>query len=165
METLDLLQVRYRDRLLPSDAQSVFTIVKSSGFFSPQEVEVAVELVKEGQAKGIASGYCFLFAEIDKEVAGYTCYGPIPCTVESFDIYWIAVSASLRGLGLGKELLEKTEKKIQSMGGRRVYVDTSSRAQYAPTHAFYRRCGYHEAAVLEHFYAPQDHRIIFLKVL
>ena len=165
METLDLLQVRYRDRLLPSDAQGVFTIVRSSGFFSSQEVEVAVELVKEGQSKGLSSGYCFLFAEIREDVAGYTCYGPIPCTAESFDVYWIAVSASLRGLGLGKELLEKTEEKIQSMGGRRVYVDTSSRAQYAPTRAFYRRCGYHEAAVLEHFYAPQDHRIIFLKVL
>jgi len=165
MESLDHPQVRYRDRLLPSDEHSVLAIVKSSGFFSPQEVEVAVELVKEGQNKGLSSGYCFLFAEISEEVAGYACYGPIPCTAESFDLYWIAVSASLRGLGLGKELLEKTEKKIQSMGGRRVYVDTSSREQYAPTHAFYRRCGYREAAVLEHFYAPQDHKIIFLKVL
>jgi len=165
METLDLPQVRYRDRLLPSDAQSVFAIVKSSGFFSTQEAEVALELVKEGQTKGISSGYCFLFAEIREEVAGYTCYGLIPCTAESFDIYWIAVSASLRGLGLGKGLLKKTEEKIQSMGGRRVYVDTSSRAQYAPTRAFYMRCGYHEAAVLEHFYAPEDHKVIFLKVL
>jgi len=165
MEPLDLQEVRYRDCPLPSDAQSVSTIVRSSGFFSSREVDVAVELVRERETKGLSSGYCFLFAEMGGEVAGYTCFGPIPCTAESFDIYWVAVSASLRRLGLGRDLLQKTENKIRGMGGRRVYVETSSRPQYAPTHAFYRRCGYHEAALLEDFYAPHDHKIIFLKVL
>jgi GNAT superfamily N-acetyltransferase len=140
-------------------------IVRSSGFFSPREVEVAAELVKERAAKGLSSGYYFLFAEKQNDLAGYTCFGPIPCTAESFDIYWIAVSEPLRRLGLGKALLQKTEDNILGMGGKRVYIETSSRAQYAPTHAFYSRCGYIEAACLEHFYAPHDHKIIFLKVL
>ena len=164
VETIDQ-EVRYRDCLLPSDADNVCTLVRSSGFFSPQEIDVAVELVKERETKGLSSGYYFLFAEKAGEVAGYTCFGPIPCTTESFDIYWIAVSESLRRLGLGRELLQKTEEKIGAMGGRRVYVETSSRPQYEPTHAFYRRCGYGEAALLKHFYAPEDHKIIFLKVL
>jgi len=163
--TINLQTVTYRDGLLPSDAEHVSTIVRSSGFFSTREIEVAVELVKERETKGLSSGYYFLFAEREGEVAGYTCFGPVPCTAESFDIYWIAVSASLRKLGLGRELLQHTEGRIQGMGGKRVYVETSSRPQYAPTHAFYRRCGYREAARLEHFYAPDDHKIIFLKVL
>lgn len=165
MEAINLHQVRYRDCLVPSDSDKVGAIVRSSGFFSAQEVEVAMELVKERQSKGPSSGYFFLFAEIGEEVAGYTCFGPVPCTQESFDIYWIAVSESLRRLGLGRELLGRTEERIKEMSGRRVYVETSSRLQYIPTHAFYMRCGYGQAAVLEHFYSPDDHKIIFLKVL
>jgi ribosomal protein S18 acetylase RimI-like enzyme len=165
VEAMNLQEVRYRDYLLPYDSDKVCAVVRSSGFFSPQETDVAVELVKERETKGLSSGYFFLFAEIGGDVAGYTCFGPIPCTVESFDIYWIAVSESLRGLRLGRELLRKTEEKIREMGGKRIYVETSSRAQYEPTHAFYRRCGYKEAALLEHFYSPDDHKIIFLKVL
>ena len=165
METISLQEIKYRHRPLPSDAENIRTIVRSSGFFSPPEIEVAVELLKEREAKGLSSGYHFLFAEKDKALAGYTCFGPIACTAESFDIYWIAVSEPLRRLGLGKALLQKTEDNIRGMGGKRVYVETSSRAQYAPTHAFYSRCGYKEAARLEHFYAPDDHKIIFLKVL
>jgi ribosomal protein S18 acetylase RimI-like enzyme len=165
MEDMNLQNVRYRDYLLPSDSDKVYSIVRSSGFFSPQEINVAVELVKERETKGPSSGYFFLFAEMAGDVAGYTCFGPIPCTEESYDIYWIAVSEPLRRLGLGRELLRRTEEKITEMGGRRIYVETSSRAQYQPTHAFYRRSGYGEAAILEHFYSPDDHKIIFLKVL
>jgi ribosomal protein S18 acetylase RimI-like enzyme len=162
---MNLPEVVYREQLLPSDEDWVFSIVGSSGFFSPQEVEVAVELVRERQRKGPSSGYYFLFAEKAGEVMGYACFGPIPCTVHSFDIYWIAVTESLRRLGLGKELLGKAEERIKSMGGKRIYVETSSRTQYEPTHAFYKRCGYKEAAVLEDFYSPGDHKIIFFKVL
>jgi ribosomal protein S18 acetylase RimI-like enzyme len=165
MEAMNQQEVKYRDYLLPSDSGKVCAIVRSSGFFSPQEIDVAVELVKEGETKGPSSGYFFLFAETGCDVAGYTCFGPIPCTVDSYDVYWIAVSEPLRGLGLGRELLKRTEERIGEMGGRRIYVETSSRALYLPTHAFYRRCGYREAALLEHFYAHDDHKIIFHKVL
>ncbi|MBN2031858.1 MAG: GNAT family N-acetyltransferase [Deltaproteobacteria bacterium] len=140
-------------------------MVRSSDFFSSQEVEIAVELVRERERKGLSSGYHFLFAEKGGELSGYTCFGPVPCTLESFDLYWIAVSKSLRGLGLGKELLRRTEERIRAIGGKRLYVETSSRSQYEPTHNFYKRCGYSKAALLEHFYAPDDHKIIFLKTL
>lgn len=165
METTNLREVTYRDSPLPSDSDAIRTIVSSSGFFSPQEIEVAVELVREREIKGLSSGYFFIFAEKDNKVGGYTCFGPIPCTAESFDIYWIAVLESLRRLGLGLELLKRTEATIRRLGGKRIYVETSSRPQYDPTRAFYRTCGYREAAVLEHFYSANDHKIIFLKVL
>jgi ribosomal protein S18 acetylase RimI-like enzyme len=165
VEAMNLQEVRYRDYLLPPDSDKVSAIVRSSGFFSAEEVSVAAELVNERGSKGPSSGYFFLFAEAGGDMAGYTCFGPIPCTKESFDIYWIAVSECLRQMGLGKELLRRTEEKIKEMGGKRIYVETSSRPQYEPTHAFYSRCGYEQAAVLEHFYSPDDHKIIFLKVL
>lgn len=140
-------------------------ILESSGFFYPDEVDVAVELVDERLSKGVASGYHFLFAEQDGQVVGYTCFGPIPCTQVSYDLYWIAVHEQQRNQGLGRLLLEGSEQAIAALGGRRIYVETASRPQYEPTRAFYQRCGYQVAAVLEQFYAPGDDKVVFLKVV
>ena len=140
-------------------------IVVSSGFFSEAEIEVAVELVQERLNKGVESGYFFLFAERDQKLAGYSCFGPIPCTVESYDIYWIAVQQELRRSGLGVKILKNAEEKIRKMGGKRIYVETSSRQQYRPTRSFYSRCGYRREATLENFYSSGDHKVVYLRVL
>ena len=57
------------------------------------------------------------------------------------------------------------ETEIVKAGGTRVYVDTSSRKQYAPTRTFYERVGYSKDALLEDFYAPGDGKVIYVKVL
>ena len=41
--------------------------------------------------KGAASGYEFVIAEDDSSMVGYACFGEIPCTVGSYDLYWIVV--------------------------------------------------------------------------
>jgi GNAT superfamily N-acetyltransferase len=143
------------------DAAAVRRIVESSGFFSAAEIDVAVELVDERLAKGAASGYEFVFAEAGGRTVGYTCYGLIACTVASYDLYWIAVEESHRGGGLGRVLLEESERRILAAGGQRVYIETSNRAQYLPTRGFYLRCGYAEEAVLKDFYAPGDDKVIY----
>ena len=158
-------QTTWREEPRPSDMKHVREIVVSSGFFSKAEIEVAVELVQVRLNKGIESGYHFLFAEEDKKVVGYSCFGPIPCTVESYDIYWIAVQEELRRSGLGVELLKKVEEKIKEMGGKRIYVETSSREQYEPTRSFYSRCGYRKEATLKNFYSPGDDKVIYLRAL
>lgn len=158
-------QITWREEPRPSDRKRVREIVVSSGFFSEAEIEVAVELVQERLNKGIESGYYFLFAEKDREVAGYSCFGPIPCTVESYDIYWIAVQEELRGSGLGAEILKRVEERIREIGGKRIYVETSSREQYKPTRSFYSRCGYRKDATLKNFYSPGDDKVIYLRVL
>jgi ribosomal protein S18 acetylase RimI-like enzyme len=158
-------EITWREEPQPSDLKIVRDIVFSSGFFSEAEIDVAVELVQERLNKGLASGYYFVFAEREGEVIGYSCFGPIPCTVESFDIYWIALKNELRGAGWGRQILKRVEGRIREMGGKRLYVETSSRDQYKPTQSFYRTCGYREEAVLKDFYSPGDHKVIFLKVL
>lgn len=155
----------FRQEVLQSDAQHVRELTTSTGFFMDAEIDVAVELVEERLSKGESSGYYFVFAEQGGRVVGYTCFGPIPCTIASFDLYWIAVHDSCRGQGVGKALMRKSEECIAAMGGTRVYIETSSRAQYVPTRQFYFACGYQEAAVLADFYAPGDGKVIYLKVL
>lgn len=158
-------QITWREEPHAPDMEHVREIVVSSGFFSEAEIEIAVELVQERLNKGVESGYYFVFAERDQKLAGYSCFGPIPCTVESYDIYWIAVQQELRRSGLGVTILKNAEEKIRKMGGKRIYVETSSREQYRPTRSFYRRCGYLKVATLENFYSSGDHKAIYVRVL
>ncbi len=156
-------RITWREEPVSTDIGDIVEIVKSTGFFNDEELDVAAELVEERLTRGTASGYYFLFMELDKKVTGYSCYGPIPGTLTSFDLYWIAVHNELRGMGLGKVIMERTEKEIARMGGNQIYVETSSRDLYIPTRKFYERCGYIAEARLKDFYAPGDDKIIYVK--
>jgi ribosomal protein S18 acetylase RimI-like enzyme len=149
-----------------ADREAVRRIVVSTGFFNDEEVDIAVELIEESLAKGAeASGYHFIFGEADGRTVGYACFGPIAGTAASFDLYWIGVDAAARGRGIGRRLMDAAERRIAAMGGRRVYVETSTREQYAPTRAFYERCGYKIEAILENFYGDGDGKAIFIKIV
>jgi GNAT superfamily N-acetyltransferase len=155
----------FRHQAGPADRAAVRDIVESTGFFSPAEVEVADELVRERLAAGPASGYHFVFSERDGHTAGYACYGPIAATEGSYDLYWIAVHKDRQGQGLGRIILGECERLIRAEGGRRIYIETSHRPQYVSTRAFYQRCGYFLEAVLKDFYAPGDDKAIYVKSL
>jgi GNAT superfamily N-acetyltransferase len=160
-----MLKWTFREEPTPEDRENIRSIVQSTGFFHPPEVDVAVELVDERLSKGTPSGYFFVFAEHEGRTVGYTCYGPIACTLASYDLYWIAVDESYRGQGLGRALVEETERQIHAVGGLRVYIETSDRPQYTPTRGFYDRCGYRLETVIEDFYAPGDGKAIYVKAL
>jgi GNAT superfamily N-acetyltransferase len=158
-------EIRIREDVRGEDAATVRRITESSGFFYPEEVDTAVELVEERLAKGLASGYHFLFAERGGETIGYACYGPIACTKSSWDFYWLAVEDRFRGKGIGSRLIEGTERGIRERGGTRVYIETSSRPLYDPTRALYLKRGYREEARLEDYYGPGDSKVDYVKVL
>ena len=157
--------VEFRDEIAANDVERVRRLVEKTGFFYPAEVEVAVELVEERLKKGAESGYFFVMADHYGRLAGYACFGPVPCTASSYDLYWIAVHPDFQGRGLGRRLLKESERRIRSAGGTRIYVDTSQRIQYASTRAFYETCGYRLEAVLADFYGPGDGKAVYCKVL
>jgi ribosomal protein S18 acetylase RimI-like enzyme len=139
-------------------------IVTSTAFFSDPEVDVAEELISERLAKGEASGYLFVFAESpDGRSLGYACYGPTPCTERTFDLYWIAVHETMRGLGLGKRLLAEVEGRLRNIGGGKLIAETSSRRQYEPTQKFYLSCGFDQEARIRDYYAPGEDILYFTK--
>jgi GNAT superfamily N-acetyltransferase len=157
--------ISFRYAPVPEDCAVVRAIVASTGFFNPAEVGIAVELVEERLARGQRCGYFFVFAERGGEVPGYACYGPIDGTEGSFDLYWIAVGDGRRGHGLGRALMEETERVVRAAGGRRVYAETSGRDQYEPTRRFYERLGFVAEARLRDFYAPGDDKVFYVKAL
>ena len=147
------------------DPGAVRRLVEATGFFSAVEADVSEELVKERLAKGPESGYHFVFAELEGQLAGYACYGPVPLTASSYDLYWIVVSPELQGGGIGRILLQEAERLARGAGGTRLYAETSGRGQYESTRAFYERAGFRREAVLEDFYAPGDSKLIYTKPL
>jgi GNAT superfamily N-acetyltransferase len=155
----------FRYEVTNQDPEKIRRLTEATGFFYPYEVDIAVELAEDRLSHGAESGYHFIMAEQDDRLAGYACFGPIPCTLDSYDLYWIAVYPDIQGRGLGRELISEAEKHIEKAGGRRIYVDTSERPQYDSTRAFYEKCGYRLEAVLKDFYAPGDGKAIYCKSL
>ena len=157
--------VAVRRGLTAADRASIASLLAATGFFNPEELEVALELVDDRLRHGDESHYRFLVAELDGNVAGYACWGPIPGTAESVDLYWLAVDPAAQGGGVGRAVVRACEDWILEEGRRRVYIETAGRPQYVPTRAFYLACGYEIAAELPDFYAPGDGKVVYVKVL
>lgn len=157
------MEIRFRKEILPSDPERVREIVESTGFFYDYEIPVAVELAQtaldEGQEK---SEYYFLFAEVDGVTVAYSCFGPIACSVGSYDLYWIATHNDFRGTGVGGKLLDATHERIKEMKGRLVVAETSGTEKYLPTRNFYLKNGYLAEAVIKDFYQPGDDKYMFI---
>jgi GNAT superfamily N-acetyltransferase len=157
----------FRSELSGIDPERIALIVAGTGFFTAEEVGIAVELAEETRARGAAAGYEFLLLDADGtgELAGYACFGRIPATENSWDLYWIVVGRNFQRLGLGRRLLAGTEAAVRRAGGARLYIDTSSRPQYLTTRRFYAACGYTVAAELPDFYRAGDGKVIYVKAL
>jgi D-alanine-D-alanine ligase len=163
--TKSALGITLRTTVMRGDADIVRDIAASTSLFRSDEIGIAVELVEERLRVGLASGYHFIFAEKGGIVLGYSCYGPIPLTLNSYDLYWIAVRKEVQGSGIGKMLLSCSEAAMVELGGKRIYIETSSRDLYLRTRRFYEICGYRAEATLREFYSPGDNKVIYVKPL
>jgi GNAT superfamily N-acetyltransferase len=157
--------ISFRKVVKPGDVDTVREIVSSTSFFRDDEIDVATELVEEHLKTGVASGYHFIFAELDGIDVAYCCFGPVPCSLVSYDIYWIATRAGIQGRGIGTSLLHEAEEAIRSLGGKSIFLETSSKDLYEPTRRFYIRNGYCVEAVLDQFYDAGDDKVILRKRL
>lgn len=137
-------------------------LTRGTGLFRDSEVATAVELL---DASASDADYRFLGAFDGPELLGYACWGPTPGTDGTWDLYWIVVDRERQGAGLGTDLLREVERRLRTDGGRLVVVETSSRADYGPTRAFYEARGYTRAATIPGYYAPGDDLVIYTKDL
>ena len=152
--------------LKPGENKRIREITESVGVFYPHETDIAEELAIENIEKGPdISGYNYILCEYDSEIIGYTCYGEIPCTKDRYDLYWIVVDNRFRRMNVGKRLIQAAEEEISKRGGKKLYIETSSREPYYYTRKFYMDCGYNEAAVLKDYYDDGDDKIIYMKDL
>ncbi len=152
-----------RFEVRPGDEKAVEDMARSTGFFRDDEIEVAVDLVKQRLNEGADCGYEFVFVEIDGQVVAYTCYGTIPCSLVSYDLYWIITHNHFRFRGLGSLVLRETEKRVREAKGVFLYIETSSKELYVPTQSFYLKNGYEQKALFEDFYEIGDGKLVYAK--
>lgn len=151
--------------LEPGDRDAVAALIASVELFSAAEKAVAVEVL-ESYMEHPGQDYHALGAFTQRDVLlGYACYGLTPCTSGTWDLYWIAVSGQARGRGVGTLLMEEIERRLVEKDARLLLIETSSRADYAPTRGFYERRGYQVVSNVPDFYAPGDHRVTFARTL
>ena len=149
----------------PADRDPVIAVLNSTGAFRPDEIRIAAEVLDESLAAGPSGHYQSFVCEQSNRVVGWVCYGPTPCTVGTYDVYWVAVDADASSRGHGRRLMDHAEREIAMRGGRLIVAETAGQPGYARARAFYRRLGYREAARVADFYAPGDDKIIYAKNL
>lgn len=159
---MDLLNLTYRQQVLPGDVAAVKEMAESTGFFYDFEIPVAVELVEDALELGDQSEYKFLFAELDGKPVAYTCYGHILGTDAGYDLFWIITHNDYRGKGIGKIILGKTHEIVKNLGARFIVAETSGLEKYAPTRNFYISTGYKLEADIPDYYMMGDAKKIYI---
>lgn len=147
------------------DKPALMRILHNTPEFKPYEVAVAEEVIDGSLHDPEGTGYLALVAECDSQVAGYVCYGQTPCTIGTWDIYWIAVSREIRGQGIGGALTMAAEVDIKKARGRLIMIETSSQPLYENTRRFYLGQKYELVARIPDFYSPGDDLLIMQKRL
>lgn len=138
-------------------------ILEDTGVFREDEVAVALEVLDSyldhpGQDYTAVGAFTH-----DGKLLGYVCYGPTPCTLGTWDLYWIAVAPGTQRTGVGTRLLQEVEGRLARERARLVIIETSSQPIYEKTRNFYLRHGYPEIARVTDFYSDGDDRVIYAK--
>jgi ribosomal protein S18 acetylase RimI-like enzyme len=148
--------------LSAADRRRIEEITRAVRVFRDVEVPVALE-VFDGAVAG-SPDYIALGATLDERLVGWICWGPTPCALGTYDLYWMAVDPAAQAAGIGTALLREMEGRLAG-SARLIVVETAGRPDYRPTRAFYEARGYRKAAVIPDFYAPGDDQVVYVKTL
>ena len=148
--------------LVLSDIDQVVAMTRAVGVFREDEIPVAIEVFQAAAAGNDTYEGCA--AERDGRLAGWASWGPVPCTLGTFDLYWIVVDPVFQGQGIGTLLLGAMEERVRGRA-RLIVVETAGRADYAATRAFYEKQGYRVVSRIPDFYEPGDDRVTYVKTL
>ena len=146
------------------DKAAVLGLIRATGFFTPDEVDVAEELIDVYLDRPDQKDYDVVVVENEAGApAGYMTWGPTPLAEDAYDLYWMAVAPSEQGKGRGKELVRWLEAEVGRRRGRVIIIETSSQPKYHGTRQFYIDLGYKEVARIPDFYRAGDDRVIYAK--
>jgi len=147
---------------LATDRDRIEAITRGVALFRDDEVPIALE-VFDAAVAGDSSYTAVVAAGERDEPIGWICWGATPCTLGTYDMYWVAVDPAAQGAGVGTRLVDEMERRLAG-SARMIIVETAGRPDYAGTRAFYTARGYREAAVIPDFYAPGDDKVVYLKL-
>ncbi|MGL4552759.1 MAG: GNAT family N-acetyltransferase, partial [Gemmataceae bacterium] len=145
----------------PDDTPELKRLTAGTGVFKPYEIEVLQEVLDEYHAGAVGADHTAVVLEEGGRLVAYAYYAPDVMTDRSWYLYWIAVSDDVRGRGVGSRLMAHVEDDVRKMGGRLMFIETSSQPHSELTRRFYVKHGYEVNGVLKDFYSDGDDMVIF----
>jgi ribosomal protein S18 acetylase RimI-like enzyme len=148
--------------LTSADRGRIEEITRAVRRFREEEIPVALEVFDAAVSSDSNGSYLVLGAELDARLVAWICWGPTPCTLGTYDLYWMAVDPAVQGSGIGTALLTEMERRLSGLA-RLIVVETAGRPDYAATRGFYQARGYVAVSTIPDFYAPGDDQVVFVK--
>lgn len=142
----------FRKNLTPMDPENIRIIAQSTGFFDEKDTELSADLAKSILEDGDDEDHKFIFADDDEKTVAFACFGMVPDSEASYELYWLSTLNEYRGKGIGKEVIANLLNDIKKSGGRKLFLKTCGDDKYAPTRKFYEKCGFKMEAVLKEYY-------------
>jgi ribosomal protein S18 acetylase RimI-like enzyme len=149
----------------PSDVPALLALTAQTGMFLPHELDALEEVFTDYFSALQECDHQAYVWEVDQQLLGFVYYAPAPLTDRTWYLYWIVVAREHQRQGLGSRLLRFVEEDLRSRRARLLLIETSSKATYAPTRAFYLKHGYQPCATVPDFYADGDSLVIFARRL
>jgi ribosomal protein S18 acetylase RimI-like enzyme len=160
--------LRVATRVAPStsdDRRAIYNILLTSGIFNRADAECVDQMFGEALEKAGEDTYRFLSCWEEGTLVGFACYGHEALTRDTWDLFWVCVSAAARRKGAGRALLTEVEHRAAQERGRLIVIYTSSTEKYAPARGLYESMGFVRTAVVPDYYADGDDLYIYTKRL
>jgi ribosomal protein S18 acetylase RimI-like enzyme len=149
----------------PDDRDAVLAMLKKTEFFRPEELIIAQEVFDDAIACGPEGDYQSFVAREKNKTIGWICFGLTPCTVGTYNIYWVVVNPDNQNQGIGAALMQFATTAIKNSKGRIIVVDTSGTERYISTCRFYEKLGYSVEHRIKDFYTIGEDMVIYIKRL
>jgi ribosomal protein S18 acetylase RimI-like enzyme len=150
--------------LTPADLSAVASLFKATANFNAAELH-CLETDLAQYTSNPDPGDAIFVAEESGQITGMIHFGQLTISDGGWCIFWIGVHPTAQGTGTASRILQSAEAPLSALGARLILIETSSGDRYAKARAFYRKNSYVLVAEIPHFYAPEDHKCTFTKLL
>ncbi len=151
----------FRTEPRAGDGEALRAIAAATGVFAASELDFVPDIIATMLKDGDKSGYWLLVAEEHGTPLAFAIFGTIPGTENRFDLYWIATSPMAQGKGLARRLMDETRARARALGATHLFIQTSTRGDYAAARTLYERCGFPLIATVPDYYRDDDGLAIF----
>jgi GNAT superfamily N-acetyltransferase len=146
----------------PAEVDSIVDIARSLEVFTPEELECLREDIGDFLSPDSDPDKMYTVF-VDKKIAGFIHYGPLPITDRSMMLFWIFVAPEVRSTGVASYLMDIMEKDAVDAHCRILFIETSDNKTFEPAKKFYLKNGYKLACVIADYYEKDHGKAVFSK--
>lgn len=151
-----------------ADIAAIKDLAIDTAMFSVTEAEFVDGLVTGFVDGSLVDGHVVVHEGNQGQVIAAAYYGPEPAGDRVWNLFFLAVTPSEQGDGVGAALTSYVEQTLRQRGpgdAQVLLVETSSTDQYARTRDFYVKQGFIEEARIRRFWGPADDKVTYWKAL